>query len=110
MISYVIHVIITKIINPIKTRIQWFIVSNMIFFTLSESNHMDCAICLEPISFNDDMYNSATMTGSCVHIKHKYFHAECINECIIKQQNINRNIILCKCPLCRSEYNISIIQ
>lgn len=78
--------------------------------TQSTHHQEDCVICLESINPSDAMYNANCMVDACIHIKSKFFHAECINKCIMRNIIDEKSDMICICPLCRYQYKISIIR
>lgn len=111
ILRYIIYYILVKLVYPIKSTIEWLIVSNTIFMTQITYHREDCAICLESIEPDDAMHNANCMVDACIHMRGEFFHAECINKYIMRNIiNEKPDDMICICPLCRYQYKILIIK
>lgn len=115
---YILYHLTLSVYYPIKKIIRNVLNRNALFFVTS-ALQPDCAICLETVDQCDAMYNVIDSKMTCVHITNKQFHADCINKYIFSERNTMFNGDLeykykydmrCKCPLCRNEFMVKIIQ
>jgi len=118
---YILYYIVVTVFIPIRNYATQIVRSNMLY-VIESTLKSECAICLEIVNHNDAIYNAIVV--SCVHINNKQFHADCINRYIFNEydkrcnRSYNNNnglttikgTLTCKCPLCRNEFTIKIIQ